>query len=135
MAEVSRGSGNLNEIERCRREQAECADEILRNKGKDIDGAWRGLGDWFGEEIFLSYGKFALAPAASTHGATCAKCGRVFTAPGEYRWAAGLKGNICRNARACAVRAEGNGGVREMPQESGTALSSSTARDCSNQKD
>ncbi len=48
----------MSEIERCRREQAECRDYILQSKGTDIDGAYRGLGDWFGEEFFLSYGKF-----------------------------------------------------------------------------
>lgn len=48
----------MDDIERCRREQAECCDYILQSKGTDTEGAWRGLGDWFGEEIFLSYGKF-----------------------------------------------------------------------------
>ena len=30
--------------------------------------------------------KLLLAPAASTHGATCAKCGRVFTTAAQYRY-------------------------------------------------
>ena len=32
---------------------------------------------------------------------SCAKCGRAFTSPSEYRWAAGRHGYICRNERAC----------------------------------
>jgi len=51
--------------------------------------------------------KLALAPAASTHGATCAKCGRVFTAPAQYRYRGADGAAICRDARGCAVRGEG----------------------------
>ena len=43
----------------------------------------------------------------STHGATCVKCGRVFTAPAQYRYRGSDGAPICRDARACAVRAEG----------------------------
>ncbi len=50
--------------------------------------------------------KLALAPAASTHGAVCAKCGRVFAAPGQYRFRGADGAAICRDARGCAVRAE-----------------------------
>jgi hypothetical protein len=51
--------------------------------------------------------KLPLAPAASTHGAKCVKCGRVFTVPGQYRYRGADGAAICRDARACAVRAEG----------------------------
>lgn len=54
--------------------------------------------------------KLPLAPAASTHGAACAKCGRVFTAPAQYRYRGADGAAICRDARGCAVRAEGNSG-------------------------
>lgn len=47
--------------------------------------------------------KLALAPA----GAKCAKCGRAFTAPGQYRYRGADGAAICRDARGCAVRAEG----------------------------
>jgi len=47
-----------------------------------------------------------LTPRASTHGATCAKCGRAFTTPGQYRYRGSDGAPICRDARACAVRAE-----------------------------
>lgn len=36
--------------------------------------------------------------------ATCAKCGRAFRSPSEYRYAAGLKAFICRDERACKAR-------------------------------
>lgn len=52
--------------------------------------------------------KLPLAPAASTHGATCAKCGRVFKTTSEYRFRGNDGAPICRAARACAVREEGN---------------------------
>lgn len=55
--------------------------------------------------------KLPLAPAASTHGATCAKCGRAFTTPGQYRYRGADGAAICRDARACAVRSEGNHGA------------------------
>ena len=51
--------------------------------------------------------KLALAPAASTHGAVCAKCQRVFTTAGQYRYRGADGAAICRDARGCAVRAEG----------------------------
>lgn len=50
--------------------------------------------------------KLPLAPAASTHGAVCAKCKRVFTFASQYRYRGADGAAICRDARACAVRAE-----------------------------
>ena len=39
--------------------------------------------------------KLPLAPAASTHGAVCAKCGRAFTTPGQYRYRGADGAAIC----------------------------------------
>lgn len=50
--------------------------------------------------------KLPLTPTPSTHGATCAKCGRVFTSPAQYRYRGADGAPICRDARACAVRGE-----------------------------
>lgn len=38
----------------------------------------------------------------------CLKCRRVFQSKSEYRYAAGLKGYICRDDRGCRQRAEQN---------------------------
>lgn len=50
----------------------------------------------------------AKLPLATIHvERVCAKCGRAFTAPGQYRYRGADGAAICRDARACAVRAEG----------------------------
>ena len=55
---------------------------------------------------FAGQAKLPLVPPASTHGATCAKCGRAFTTPWQYRYRGADGAAICRDARACLARAE-----------------------------
>ncbi len=43
----------MNAMERVLREQRECRDYILENKGDDTDGAWHGLEDWVKEELLM----------------------------------------------------------------------------------
>jgi len=75
-------------------------DDFMRFVGRGV-AAQKAVDSVIAEQTTLP-----LTPRASTHAATCAKCGRAFSTPGQYRYRGSDGAPICRDARACAVRAE-----------------------------